>query len=177
VTVESGCCTGAEQALSNVASRIHEEPRAAVIDAPLYWVRQGDRVADAAIRRSVRIHGGQGGTVAHVNSLRGACLVQGVLSVVVLRERWPAIAITEAHPKALVRVSAEAQDFISRYQFTTQHARDAALGAYSALAFDERWPGWQDWQTREHNPFFPSGGPIAYWFPSDRRVQHRVITE
>jgi hypothetical protein len=166
-TLESGCCTGVAQALTNIAACIREVPRAAGIDAPLYWARQGDRVADAAIRRMVRIHGGPSSTVNHVNSLRGACLVQGVLSVVALRERWPSIAITESHPKALLRVSKSAQAFAVMYDFPNQHARDAALGALAALAFDEQWPGWLDWFAREPTPYLPAAGPLAYWFPSD----------
>ena len=37
-----------------------------------------------------------------INSLRGACLVQGALVAYLLHKRFPYITITESHPKALL---------------------------------------------------------------------------
>jgi len=42
------------------------------------------------------------GTVQAVNSLRGACLVQGILTAILLRQRVPEIHVSESHPKAVL---------------------------------------------------------------------------
>lgn len=166
-TVQTGCCTGAKAAIERIASLIECVPTAAGIDAPLYWTRQGPRAADVGVRALVRAAGGRASTVAHVNSLRGACLVQGVLAVLELRERWPSIAVTEAHPKALLRVNADARKFLGAYLFATDHERDAVLGGYAAVQFHRQTTGWKDWCKDEVDFYVPSGGPMAYWFPSN----------
>src|SRR5437660_360415 len=60
---------------------------AAGIDAPLFWVATGDRTVDRIVRAELRRLGAAspGGTVQAVNSLRGACVVQGMLTGVLLR--------------------------------------------------------------------------------------------
>ena len=112
---------------------------------PLYWARAGERNADRKIRKGVAKAGGASSTVGHVNSLRGACLVQGVLSAVALAEKWPEIAITESHPKALLAVWPDAAEFVKPFGFSTDHERDAALGAYAAFALSSQWPQWPQW--------------------------------
>jgi hypothetical protein len=114
--------------------------------------------------------GGQSGTVSHVNSLRGACLVQGVLIARLSRERWPEVPITESHPKALLRLSAQAREFAagSDLQSIGEHGRDAALGAYAAHAMVAQSEGWHNLVTQERAPFFPGGSNVAYWFPKQR---------
>ncbi len=165
IQLACGTCTGVESCLDLIASRLAKAPAAVGIDAPLYWVYYGDRIADRRIRSAVTAAGGASGTVSHVNSLRGACLVQGVLSVAAIAKRWPSARVTESHPKALLRVWPEAAAFISGWSFGTKHERDAALGAYAAKAFYERSLGWVDWITRESNVFLPGGQSVAYWFP------------
>ena len=77
---------------------------AAGIDAPMFWSRRGNRTVDDCLRQTLRDNqfptSKLGGTVQEVNSLRGACLVQGMLLGRYLRETWD-LQITEAHPKAL----------------------------------------------------------------------------
>jgi hypothetical protein len=124
--------------------------------------------------------GGRGSTVAHVNSLRGACLVQGVLAAVTLRERWPSILITESHPKALLQIDPDARPFASLYEFSTEHERDAAVGAFAAMAYDRRLDGWSDWISFERAPFVPSGGGCSVlisrccWHSSDGAIVNEV---
>ena len=165
VRLDTGTCTGADTCLNMIASCVDGSPVAVGIDAPLYWTYDGDRVSDCRIRAAVATAGGSSGTVNHVNSLRGACLVQGILAAVAIAQRWPSTRVTEAHPKALLRVWPEADAFVSKHPFRTDHERDAALGAYAAKAYHEHSPGWVDWISRENNVFLPSGRPVAYWFP------------
>jgi hypothetical protein len=99
----------AGEARSAVARAISAVPAgevvvAAGIDAPLIWARQGSRACDTVVRDAIRLAGAPNaqGTVQSPNSLRGACVVQGVLAGLELRERFPKLPITESHPKALL---------------------------------------------------------------------------
>jgi hypothetical protein len=142
-------------------------PDAVGIDSPLFWVPVGDRQADRFVRRMVCAAGGSSGTVSHVNSLRGACLVQGALAAHYAAQRWPTSLITEAHPKALLRVSVAAREFIASHLAGSddEHQRDAMLAAYSAWAAASSFVGWRDLVSDEATPFFPAGRQVSYWFP------------
>jgi predicted nuclease with RNAse H fold len=167
--LHTGCTSSAPVAITEASRHTAgSAPVAVGIDAPLFWVDEGDRRADAGIRTRVCAAGGMGGTVGHVNALRGACLVQGVLAARQVAERWPSAKVTEAHPKALLRVHREEADkFLAAYLPAppTEHERDAALAAYAAWAFAVQHTGWRDLVREEHAPFFPSGHTVAYWFP------------
>ena len=168
--VASGTCTGAPAALSAARAATSIAPIAFGTDAPLFWVQAGDRKADETVRKMVCAAGGKSGTVSHVNSLRGACLVQGVLVTRLAAELWPSAMITEAHPKALLAVSLKAREFASRIirPVSTEHERDAALAAYTAFALATQTDGWHDLAATEQGPFFPGGTYVAYWFPKSR---------
>ena len=142
-------------------------PTAVGIDAPLFWVESGDRRADAAIRKRVVAAGGQSGTVSSVNSLRGACVVQGVLTARLVSSKWESTLITESHPKALLRLYPDAGAFVSAHvpSISTEHERDAVLSAYAAWAAASAWQGWRNLVIDETRPFFPGGDTVQYWFP------------
>lgn len=74
------------------------------IDAPLFWVADGSRAVDNALRERIRCLGvpHAAGTVLQVNSLCGACLVQGMLAGVLSRQCSPGVPISESHPKAML---------------------------------------------------------------------------
>ena len=163
--METGTCSGISEAIPEIERLCEIHPVGLGIDAPLYWVRTGERKSDQKIRKAVAKAGGSSSTVGHVNSLRGACLVQGVLSAVCLGEKWPQISITEAHPKALLSIWPRAVEFVAQFDFPNDHERDAALGAYAAFAFLSQWSRWVDCVELEDNCFVPSGGKVAYWFP------------
>jgi hypothetical protein len=93
--VETCCVSYADQAIALITSR----PLGVGVDAPLWWSsgRSGDRNADQWIRTKYSI---KSGTVQTINSLRCAALVQGVMFVSRLRENFPGVLVTEAHPKA-----------------------------------------------------------------------------
>lgn len=158
---------------------------AAGIDGPLFWIANGDRKADRRIRDGMKLKGFEarktGGTVQHVNSLRGACVVQGIMAARLLRRRLPNIRITETHPKALLwlkgianqnRPSAEIRweqifqliAWEQRPSGNKEHERDAALGAVAALAMLEKSRDWHDLFQEEEDPFAPVT-PIEYWMP------------
>jgi hypothetical protein len=166
VTCEGGVVSDACGALDAAQAVLEGPPAAVGIDAPLFWVNDDDRDADRAVRALVRAAGGHNGTVGHVNSLRGACLVQGVLVARKAAECWAGAAITEAHPKALRQVCAKARVFADRPELVgVGHLRDAALAAFAAHALATDAAGWHDLVKREREPFFPSGAPVRYWFP------------
>lgn len=162
-----GVGSSAFDAVSSAAAALPEPPAAVGIDAPLFWALTGDRRADSYVRRFVCSKGGFSGTVGHVNSLRGACLVGGAVAAKLSSERWPAVQITESHPKALVRVSPEAAAYSVSPELVGHghHLRDAALGAYAAVALFERWPSWRDLALLDADRLSPLGVSVAYWFP------------
>lgn len=154
---------------------------AAAIDSPLFWVSDGDRQADRTVRDAMRRVGAVnvGGTVQHVNSLRGACLAQGMMTAHILRESLPSIRITESHPKALLWLLkiATAQlpvvkitlndlaDFIhSDSRELCEHERDAAIGTVAAWAMLNQQSGWRNLFNDEKKPFAPVS-PVEYWMP------------
>ncbi|UCV18885.1 DUF429 domain-containing protein [Ferribacterium limneticum] len=167
VALETGVSSSASNALNEASRSGGAMPIAVGIDAPLFWVMEGDRSADACIRKLVCAAGGHSGTVGHVNSLRGACLVQGILAAHQVANLWPSASVTEAHPKALLRVHPAASDFLELYlpNPPTEHERDAALAAFSAWATVAHFSGWRDLLLDETAPFFPSGHVVSYWFP------------
>jgi hypothetical protein len=154
---------------------------AAGIDSPMYWTAHGDRKADLMVRRLIHQCGcpTSGGTVQNVNSLRGACLVQGILTAHLLRKNFPLARITESHPKALLWLMSIARKGVSVESITTDdlqefflfqenelchHRRDAGLGALSAWAMLSGRTDWKDLLPDEDDPFSPVPG-IEYWMP------------
>ena len=165
--VAGGVCSGARTAVESAAKHLCADPLAVGIDAPLFWSPSGDRQADSMVRKLVCKSGGRGGAVSHVNSLQGACLVEGAIAAHLVRSRWPVAQITEAHPKALMAVCAEVKAFakLPHLQGEGHHLRDAALGALSALAMLERRANWHDLAAAEPAALHPLGVQVAYWFP------------
>ena len=121
-----------------------------------------------------------GGTVLHVNSLRGACLVQGMTAALLLRRRAPELPISEAHPKALLwllglatkgrRPRAVSFDRLAplllrpeRRQSDCEHERDAALGTLSAWAMVHRPSDWEDLSCLDEERITPLCPPPFYW--------------
>lgn len=154
---------------------------AAGIDSPLFWIGNGDRRVDQIVRTKIHALGARNiwGTVQSVNSLRGACLAQGILAAWLLRSRFPNIRITESHPKALlwllelankerpvreVRMSHLCRLIDCDLQDLSEHERDAALGAVAALAMIRKADGWRDLALDENDAFVPVA-PVEYWMP------------
>ena len=154
---------------------------AAGIDSPLFWTAS-HRQADQILRREVAECGARspGGTVQAVNSLRGACVVQGVLLGQLLRDLWPGLPISESHPKAYLWLKRIASD--SRHPRSINHVpdlsrlppmdtpsgdhvRDSAIAALSAWAIIHKPPEWRDLFLQEEKPYMPIGPPLGYWMP------------
>ena len=121
------------------------------IDSPLFWARKAHRDVDRTVREAIKACGARnaGGTVQQVNSLRGACLVQGVVAAFLLRRYNPTMRITEAHPKALLWLppfteTRRKRDHVGLQHLSdwiecdhstcSLHGRDAALAAFAAAA-------------------------------------------
>ena len=193
----TGVASNAAEAVNCVLKEVPSESTliAAGIDSPLFWLPDGDRNADRVIRNEIKKLGASSpaGTVQHVNSLRGACLVQGVLAAMLLRAAIPSINITEAHPKALlwlIGVATERQpvksvtmrelsEFFSfRSCDLSEHERDAALAALGAWAMTIKASGWEDLFALERQPFAPIS-PVAYWMPSmpPNPAVHRTLRD
>jgi Protein of unknown function (DUF429) len=177
----SGVADNAEAAVGDALFHVRadEAVEGVGIDAPLFWVACDDRRVDQLVRAAVRRRGGRTSTVQHVNSLRGACLVQGVLAGMLLRRRFAGVPISEAHPKAYLWVSGTAQpgqppstiglSNLSEFQISgighADHVRDAAIATLSGWALVHRPPGWSDLYLQEINPQSPLAAPLGYWMP------------
>ena len=131
---------------------------------PLFWGKKGNRAVDSAVRCALKRteFPTPSGTVQQVNSLRGACLVQGVLLARYLRDWKPVLPITEAHPKALRHLLLHSgQPEMTKLARLTEgledreDERDATLSAIGAWAMYKRLPGWRDLYREEPNPLQP----------------------
>lgn len=164
--VASGLANNAEEAVSAAIAAIPAGGNilCAGIDSPLFWPVSGPRDADLAVRASIRDAGAThaAGTVQDVNSLRGACLVQGVMGALKLRELYPALPITEAHPKALQWLLPKVEGFSS----TSDHERDAFLAAIAAWATAHKRSDWHDLLLTEGASYSPISQPLHYFFPT-----------
>ena len=186
----------AEQALSKSLLAIPKTGLVvgAGIDAPLFWSKSGARVVDTLIRQAIKKMGAPspGGTVQHINSLRGACLVQGILVANLVYEQFSEISITESHPKALLYLLGIANEQktpatismtdLSEYascdkEFVSEHERDAILAAVTAFAQRERRRGWRNLFEEEKEPLRPFNYPVEYWMPWDLVEEHKATSK
>ncbi len=163
---------------------------AAGLDSPMYWTPSGKRAADEDVRKRIADLGAPWphGTVMHLNSLRGACVVQGLACGILLRRHFQGLLLSECHPKALLWLLKIATSERPPGKITlgdlldtgdvlagtpigdleSEHERDAALGLVSAWAMHARPRGWQDLTTREPSliPCAPCEPPVGYWMPT-----------
>lgn len=183
--VATGAKAHAEAAVNAAFERVGSGDKvvAAGVDSPMYWTPTGDRKADRKLREILRERGAgsiAGGTVQHLNSLQGACLIQGPIAALLLRRRCPDIPLTEPHPKALLwalrivskdlrpvgvsakHLSAIVQGVIGE----SEDERDAVLGAFAAWGMMTREPGWSNLVAIEDDPMFFTPGKTDYWFPT-----------
>jgi hypothetical protein len=162
----SGLANNAEEAVSAAIAAIPVGGKilCAGIDSPLFWPVSGPRDADLAVRASIRDAGAPhaAGTVQDVNSLRGACLVQGVMAALKLRDLYPTLPITEAHPKALLWLLPA----VAGFSAASEHERDAFLAAIAAWATAHERDDWHDLLLTESPSYSPISQPLHYFIPS-----------
>jgi predicted nuclease with RNAse H fold len=162
-----------DEAVDFFLENLKETPGGAGIDAPLWWSSgpAGDRYADQWLRKTCRLSGGE---VQAVNSLRGAALVQAAMLVLRLREHFPALPVTESHPKAILKHphaggwNAFAEQHQLAESFTNEHERDALIAAVAAReGFGGRWKN--DLSTvrnsSEQDPKRYWLAPVHYYWP------------
>ncbi len=171
------CVDSAAEAVATVTDLLADgaPPLGIGVDTPLWWSSgpSGGRKADAWLRKTYHI---SSGTVQQVNSLRGAALAQGALFVALMRKQFPAVPVTESHPKALLKAlkldgwPAAAARFAVRVSTPVENddQRDAILGAIAAReGFEGRWTRdlSLDRLTSEQDPVNYWLGPVHYWWP------------
>jgi len=136
--IEAGIANHAMDAFCKVKKSVAEQSGeliAAGIDAPLYWPYTGQsRASDKYVRKQINPKSkGSAGTVQAVNSLRGACLAQGIMIAAMIEKKYPACRITETHPKALLVVCPGAKQLAGDGK--TEHERDAIISAWAAAQY------------------------------------------
>lgn len=166
IPLACGLSNNAHQAIHFALASIPEGATlvSAGIDAPLFWSKTGTRNADHTVRHAIKQAGAPhvSGTVQDINSLRGACLVQGMLAALELRDRYPELPITEAHPKALRWLLPNLLDI----EANSEHERDAMLAAVSAWAAYKPSSDWEDLLAHEENSYTPVSMPVYYMMPN-----------
>ena len=181
--VRAGCAAHAAAAVESLLDALGPSAHlhGAGIDSPLFWTPSGNRRVDTLVREAIKRAGARnaGGTVQHVNSLRGACLTQGVVAAHLLRRKFPNLPISEAHPKALLwltnvasadrRAASVTMTHLAGFiaggvEGLSEHERDAALGAVGAWAMVQRPHGWRNIAHEESDAFAPVP-PVEYWMP------------
>ena len=178
----TGRAKHAEQAVTDALREVAPSDLviAAGIDAPLFWSPVGDREADKMIRAEFKAMGVCSSSVLSVNSLQGACLIQGIMAAILLRTRFPELLLSESHPKAFLLMAhhafcsaqpieaklCELTDWLGRnHKDVTEHERDAALATVSAWAMYECRQDWTDLYSLEKQPLSPIESPLGYWMP------------
>lgn len=175
--IETGLAKNARDALHKVkdALKHHRDGDlpvvAAGIDAPLFWNPQGKRTVDTYLKKVLKPFG-MDNSVNQINSLRGACLAQGLLIGRHLQENWDIpTPMTEAHPTVLlhllkhmgqpesIRMTGHVIDGLAGHQ------RDATLSAVAAWAMLHQPPDWHDLYVMEPCPVELLDQPISYWMP------------
>ena len=164
--VKSGVSCSAKGVLDEVTRYLSKclpegNVRAAGIDAPLFYNYMGeDRTVDKIIRNRL---GNTHSTVMPVNSLKGACLIQGVLLACQIHQVFKC-SITEAHPGASIRIDTCMPGKIKRLP-SNEHQRDSAFAAYAARAMYMKEEGWRNLFEEEASPIRPLDIPVSYWMP------------
>ena len=169
---QTWCVDCVDDAIETITQNVSITPDGVGIDAPLWWSSglSGDRMADRWIRNNYRV----GSSVQTTNSLRGAAVVQGPFLIARIREHFPAVRVTEVHPKALlIAMGLSWIEFAARFsvhpQHNSEHERDAIISAVAAReGFDGRWT--RDLSTErlpsEQEPSEYWLNPVHYFWPN-----------
>jgi len=182
---EAGLCSNAEGAVQHVLAQLAEDDLllCAGIDAPLFWSHHSRRIVDDKIRKAIANRGCNtaSGTVQNPNSLQGACVIQGPLTMALLRLQLKDIRITESHPKALLWLLGIASSGRSHDQIRvseigalktmagrtfSEDERDSMLGMLSAWAAFTQPADWMDLLPQEGAHHTPVPGGVEYWMPT-----------
>ena len=154
------------------------------IDSPLYWGAE-TRNVDLSLRGEIGYLGSAvpHGTVQSPNSLRGACLVQGILVAKHVLNDFPDSQISECHPKVIIwqlghanatrhHNSVPINDFREFGKIPKrpllEHERDAVISTLSAWAMLNAPTGWSDLRDLDQQVYSPLGERIRYWMPDMR---------
>lgn len=169
------CCVDhVDEAIQVFREKLVGIPLGVGIDAPLWWSsgRSSDRHVDQWLRQHYALSGYQ---VQASNSLQGSALVQAAMFVHRIRQIFPAIGVTETHPKALLAaLNQDGSEFFSQYKVnvktTSEHGRDAAISAIAAReGFEGRWS--RDLSKirlpSELDPLEFWLAPVHYYWPHD----------
>ena len=137
--IKKGAVACADEAFDEMHKSLNDTKGQLVavgIDSPLYWMRNGKRrKADSHVWDALKKEssGASSGMVQAVNSLRGACLIQGLFLATRIKCKYPDCVITETHPKVLLEISPEVKDYVNQVpNICNEHERDAIISAWAA---------------------------------------------
>ena len=168
----AGVASNADDALCK-ASRVIKahggKLLAAGIDAPLTWARDGgQRKADKYISDNFKK-----GSAQAVNSLWGACIVQGFLLAKALEKQYPKCLITEANPKPLWEYLKQTRgtEYTKKLcdgcweEGEPDHTRDAIFAAWAAAAAKAQTGGCDLYKLKDEVKVYRFLDNAVYWWP------------
>ena len=158
-------------------ARNHITPLGVGVDTPLWWssgvsgLRHADQWLICQYRDARK-------TVMPINSIRGAVLIQGFLFAVELRQQFPNLPVTEAHPKLVLYARNQSFDALAQEfgltvdsQIVDEETDDRRDAILAALAAREGFCG--AWKrdlaclpplSGEQDPPNRSLAPVHYWW-------------
>lgn len=170
-SVGAGLASNADEAFGKAHKVIKDSGGtllAAGIDAPLTWARNGgQREADKRISKRFK------SSAQAVNSLWGACLVQGFLLAKTLEEKYPDCLITETNPKPLweylkqtlgIKTARKLCD-TSWEKGEPDHIHDAIVSAWAAAAAKAQTGGCDLYSLKDEVEVHRILDNAVYWWP------------
>ena len=140
------------------------------VDTIVCWAtgKSGWRPADKWL---INRYPGAAGSVMAPNSIFGAMPVNGMAVILALKEKWPDLRVTEAHPKVLLHWARINNDDLAAWldgvEASNEHERDAVLSMYAAckgLRGDWTHDLFTEPVGDTGRPICPAG-PAHYWWP------------
>ena len=169
----------ADEAFNQMKRRLNEESGclvAAGIDAPLYWTRKGNcRESDKWVRKQIReqiCEQNPGdttkalSTVQAVNSLRGACLIQGLFLAKRIESEYSKCKITETHPKALLKTRLKTCSEMEKFKNKCdEDKRDAIISAWAAVQYFQNKDNQNLFERDKKEELYTFLEKTMYWWP------------
>jgi len=186
--VSAGVANHCDEAWESIANELNNNQLVgASIDSPLYWGAT-TRVVDLTLRDEIAHLGAAvpHGTVQSPNSLRGACLVQGILIAKRVLSEFPNAEISECHPKVIiwqlgfatpdrhhnaVPIDDFEQFIVMPDRPLLEHERDAVISTLSTWAMLHNAHGWDNLRNLDPNVYSPLGDGIGFWMPTLQRCK------
>lgn len=179
----TGTADNCEQAFTHSLKSFSGNLICIAIDSPMAWSYSGVREVDNRINKIYA------NSAQHINSLRGACLAQGIMLLSLIDRKFNSrknkVFVTETHPKFLKKLLRKTKDNCKEENIiiklanenyrSFKHKRtdksryddehDAIIGLLSAWAAFTKPNAWINLLEYEEDEYLPLGFRPQYWMP------------